>query len=362
MKNVKISSLQLALLMYPTIIATAILSVPSTTAGFAKQDLWLSPIFASIIGFMTMYFSFKLFKRFPNHTVIQFSELIIGKVPGKVLSLIILLFYIQTSGFILRDYGEFIVSSFLLETPLIFIISSMVLLCAVTVYAGIEVLARMGQILFPFFVGPFLLLIILLSPEFELGNILPIFEEGIKPPMKGAIVPSGWFTEFFIIAFLLPSITDKERWKKHGIWTILWIMATLVIVNLSVLFTLGSTTASKLYPLMQVSRYVRYADFFENLDAITMSIWILGAFIKISVFFYAIVIGTAQLFNLSDYRPIIWPIGILLIEFSYWALPSMMFFTHHGNLYFPFYAVVIQTIIPALLLLIAMIRKKENYE
>ncbi|MBY0120974.1 endospore germination permease [Bacillus sp. S/N-304-OC-R1] len=360
MEKVKISSLQMAMLMYPTILATAILSVPSITANFAKQDLWLSPIIASTIGFVTMLVAYKLHKLFPGKTIIEFNEIIIGKVPGKIVSIIFILFYMQTSGLIIRDYGEFIVSSFLYKTPLIVIMSSMVALCAFMVHAGLEALSRVGQILFPLFILPFFFLILLLSPFFEVGNILPILEKGIMPPLKGAYPLSGWFTEVFIIIFLLPYLTDKQKGLKYGMLSILGVMITLVLVNLTVLFVLGLTTSSKQYPLMNVSRYISYADFFENLDSITMAVWILGAFIKISVFYYAVVLGTAQLLNLTDYRPFVWPIGILLIELSYWSMPNMIYFNEHSKTYFSLYAAAIQTMLPILLLTVAFIRKKHK--
>ncbi|MDQ7864807.1 hypothetical protein RCO48_38045 [Peribacillus frigoritolerans] len=41
-----------------------------------------------------------------------------------------------------------------------------------------------------------------------------------------------------------------------------------------------------------------------------MAVWIVGAFVKISVFYYASALGTAQWLNLSDYCPVVWPIGI----------------------------------------------------
>ncbi len=47
----KISAAQMAMMMYPTIIATAILLVPAITARHANQDMWLSPLWASLIGF-----------------------------------------------------------------------------------------------------------------------------------------------------------------------------------------------------------------------------------------------------------------------------------------------------------------------
>lgn len=360
MKNVKISSLQMAMLMYPTIVATAILSVPSTTAAYAKQDLWLSPILASGIGFLTVYIAVRLHDLYPGKTIIQISEEITGRVLGKLIGLLFILFYLQATGEIIRSYAEFIVSSFLIQTPIIVVMTSMISLCAFAVYTGLEVLGRMTQLLFPLFFLPLLLMIFFLMPEYELGNVLPVLEFGIVPPIKGAVIPSGWFTEFFLIIFLLPFLTDHKKGMKHGLLTVLAVMLTLVIVNLSVLFVLGNSTSTKAYPLMNVSRYINFAEFFENLESITMAIWILGAFIKISVFYHAVVIATAKWLKIEDNRPIVWPIGILIIEFSYWALPNIFTFNRYDSMSFPFYGAFVQTIIPTLLLVIAIIKQKHK--
>ncbi|MBS4197055.1 GerAB/ArcD/ProY family transporter [Lederbergia citri] len=362
MEKGRISSLQMALLMYPTIVATAILSVPSITAMYAPHDLWISPMFSSIVGFVTVLIAYKLYKLYPKETIIQSIEKIIGKIPGKIISFIILFFYIQTTGQIIRDYSEFIIGSFLFKTPMVVIVGSMVLLCAAAVHAGLEVLGRLAQLFFPLFVFPLLILCILLIPNYDVGNILPILENGIGPPLKGSIVLGGWFTEFFLIIFLLPFLKDEKKGLKYSLINVFSIMITLVIVNLTVLFVLGIVTATKVYPLMNVGRYISYADFFENLESVIMAVWIVGAFMKISVFYYAVVLGTAQWLNLSDYKLIIWPIGLLLIEFTFWSIPSAMRFVMVNMIVFPPFALFVQTILPFLLLLIALFRnrKKKN--
>ncbi len=67
----KISSLQMAMLLYFIVLATAILTLPSVVGKDAKQDLWLSPIWASLIGFLTLGIFLKLNKFYPNENIIQ---------------------------------------------------------------------------------------------------------------------------------------------------------------------------------------------------------------------------------------------------------------------------------------------------
>ncbi|MFB5281576.1 endospore germination permease [Peribacillus sp. Hz7] len=360
MEKGKISSLQMAIMMYPAIVATAILGVPSITAKYAKTDLWLSPILASLLGYMTVYIAYKLHKLYPKQTVIQFSEQIIGRFAGKLIGFLFLSFYIQITGHMLRQYAEFVVDSFLVNTPISVIMALMALLCSFIVRGGLEVLGRAAQLFSPIFTLPLLFLIILVFPDFEFKNIFPILGEGIMPPIKGAIVPGGWFTEFFLITFLLPFLTDQKKGMKYGMMTVFVVMMTLVVVNLIVLFILGPTTPTKFYPLMSVARYISLADFFEHLESAIMAIWVVGAFIKISVFYYGIALGTAQWLNLSDYRSIVWPLGILLVIFSFWSFPSTLELNKYSVETFPFLGLLIQMIIPLFLLGIALIRKRKR--
>ncbi|MFF2288681.1 GerAB/ArcD/ProY family transporter [Peribacillus butanolivorans] len=360
MEKGKISSFQMAILMYPTIVATAILGVPSITAKYAQNDLWLSPIFASLIGYVTVYIADKLHKFYPDQTVIQFSEQIIGRLGGKILGFMFMFFYIQITGVMIKQYAEFVVDSFLINTPIIVIVASMVALCAFVTRGGLEGLGRAAQLFFPVFIFPLLIAIIFVFPDFEFKNIFPILGNGIMPPLKGSIVPGGWFTEFFLITFLLPFLADKKKGMKYGMLTVFAVMITLVMVNLVVLFVLGATTSTKVYPLMSVARYISFGEFFEHMESIVMAIWVVGAFIKISVCYYATALGTAQWLNLSDYRLVVWPLGILLVAFSFWSLPNTIELSRYNVGVFPPFGLMMQTIIPLILLVIAVVRKRKK--
>ena len=158
MEKGKISSFQMAIMMYPAILATIILGVPKTQHNMPKQIYGCPPLLASVIGYMTVYVAYKLHKLYPKQTIIQISSHIIGWLPGKILGFLFLFFYIQVTGIILREYAEFIVNSFLINTPSIIIMASMVLLCAFLVYGGLEGLGRVAQLILPMLIFPPLIL------------------------------------------------------------------------------------------------------------------------------------------------------------------------------------------------------------
>lgn len=354
----KISALQMAIIMYPTVIGTAIIAVPAVTGKYAKNDLWLSPIWASITGFLAVFIAFQLHKLYPRQTIIQSSEQIIGRIPGKALGFLFLFFYLAMNGHSIRVYADFIVGATLHRTPISIVIATIILVCAFTVRAGLEVIGRIGQLFFPVFILPLIIMVILLIPDLDLNNIFPIMEHGVLPSIKGAFAPQAWFAEFFLISFLIPFLTDIDKGRKWGVISVFSVMLTLVCVNLLILFFVGEVGLKDVYPLLGAARYIGLAGFFENLEAGAISIWVLGNFVKFSVVHYCVVLGTAQWLKLSEYRPIVFPLGMLTMLFSFWDLPSQIELTDYAISGFASYSFLFQTLLPLLLLLIAIVRKR----
>ncbi|MGG1661072.1 GerAB/ArcD/ProY family transporter [Brevibacillus sp. NRS-1366] len=355
----KISSLQMGMAVYPVLMSTAMLFGPSIMAKQASNDLWLSPIWASLIGFLSVYIVHRLHERFPQKTIIEQSELILGKTIGKLIGFFYFWFLLQINGYIVREYADFI-AIFLVNTPLSVISAVLVLVCALAVGGGIEVVVRSAQFFFPFFLIPLLLMIVLVFPDMEPQNIFPILGNGVWPSLKGSITPQGWFSEVFLISYLLPFLVDKNKGRRAGMITVGLVMITMIVVNLVIYFLMGDATSRILFPVMDTARYVSIADFFENLESGVMAIWVIGAFVKVSLFYYATVLGAAQSLNLSSYRPLVIPVGFLTVLFSFWGLPTFAAVGDLSLFVIPMSLVVFFCLVPAVLLLISTKKKSSS--
>ena len=62
-------------------------------------------------------------------------------------------------------------------------------------------------------------------------------------------------------------------------------------------------------PFSTAVQYINIADFFTHLESLVMAFWIMGAFIKMAVLLYILSLGIAQWLNLSDYRPLVFPVA-----------------------------------------------------
>jgi|GEM_PF-595501 len=311
--NGKITPVQMAFLLHPTIVATALLLVPAMTERHAGRDMWLSPLWALMAGFATLLTAWALHKRFPDDTPIEYSERLVGKTAGKIIGVLFIFFYWHGSGSLLREYGEFVSGTFLMETPTEVIMGGMLIIAAYAVRGGIEVLGRCAQIMVPVVVVLFMTLILLVSRNLDPYKLLPMLEFGILPSLKGSIVPQSWFSEIIAAAFLLPSLTDRSKGLRWGVITLLFVAVILSLTNLTVLMLFGELAGRLVYPVMSAARYIEIADFLEHLEAIVMAIWVFGTFIKIVVFYFLLVQCTARVIGLSDWRQIVLPVGLLIL-------------------------------------------------
>jgi spore germination protein KB len=353
----KISAAQIAKMLYLAVTPTAILSTPAVTYKFAKQDLWISPMWA-FSGVAAIFTVLALQALFPGQNFIQVCARLLGPVIGKIAALVLLVYFLYVTGVIVREYGEFVVGAFLLHTPLIVVSGSMVFVCALAVRGGVEIVARFADVFIPVFALLFLLLIVPLVPELHIVNMLPIMGEGIGPSISGSFVLQTWFSEFVTVSFFIPFANQADKVKKSMAISFLAVILTLVISNLLTLLLLGDLTGSYTYPFLIVARYIDFAEFFTHLESIFMAIWVLGAFVKICVYFYVTVLGTAQWANIRDYKPIVFPIGFLLTLMSFWIAPNLQVMTHSISTSIVFSTLTVLICIPAVLLGLAWMRKQ----
>lgn len=354
----RISPLQLAIFMHPTILATAVLSVPSITMNTAGRDMWAAPIVSSLIGLVIIFVVYKLYMRYPDKTFIEYCEIILGPYLGKAVAACYLFSFMYTNGIVIRQYGEFIATTFLLETPMVFVVSSLMIVCAYALYQGVEVWARTSQLLIPVAWAIIVFMITIMVPEMHVKEMFPFMEYGPMPLLRSTIVPASWYSQFFIMSIFMPYLVKKSlthlRWMLISLATVI---VTMMGVNLAVLYIFGDANKGFNYPFLVAVRYVSLSDFIEHTESLLMAAWLVAIFIKVTVVYYATLLGTAQLLRLPDFRMLIVPIGLLMILLCLWCATDFEDLRHLLGTSIPLVSLLFQVLIPALMLGIAMARR-----
>lgn len=357
----KIGSRQLTILVILYTIGDSILVIPSIVASEAEQDGWISGIVSVAIAPLLVVFLYdSLRKCYPDLTLVEYSQKILGKWLGIALSLLLISFFFITAATYLREMGDFITIQMMPDTPIQVIIVLFLSIVLMATRLGLEPLARTAEILFPFVVVLLLSLIIFLLPEIQFQNLQPVLEGGLKPVIKGSIPFIVFpFIEPVAVLMILPFVGQKNRIRKSLLVGQLLAGCVLIIITMLAILVLGSdSTAREIYPTFTLAKKINIADFLTRLEAILAIIWFITIFIRFSLFFYAAVLGLAQTLQLRDYRYLVFPIGMILVVFTIIMAPNTVHYNKMISDIWPYYALTFGFLIPLLLLIIAKVQKK----
>lgn len=356
----KISSSQCLLLFITLVTATAVLFVPAITAQEARQDGWLSAlVFSTLFGLLVAVICTSLGLRFPGRTVIQYSPEILGRFLGKLAGLGYIFFFIHINSIIVREFGDFLTTVFLPDTPIDIFVATLLLLGASAVRNGLEVIARMNQFVFPLLLFSYMLIIVLVARDMDLHNLLPVLEGGIGPVLKGSFSPSAFRGEVCLILMLLPSLNNSKEATLTTVKAVMWIGILLTVDTVATLAVFGpDITSVQVFPFLNLARYISLGNFVERIESLVILIWVAGVVVKVSLIYYVAALAAAQWFNLREYRPVVLPIGMLIGVLSITGFANSRELVEFIAKIWPPYGFSFELILPTVLLLAAMLRKK----
>ncbi|XEC95558.1 GerAB/ArcD/ProY family transporter [Paenibacillus tarimensis] len=121
LENGKIGVRQFMILVILFSVGTSILLAPSLLASEAKQDAWIAGILGVGVGLLSVWLYNTLGNLFPNKTLVEYSEEILGKWIGKAISLVFFIFIFTLTALVLRNLGDFMTTQIMPETPIEFL-------------------------------------------------------------------------------------------------------------------------------------------------------------------------------------------------------------------------------------------------
>lgn len=349
----KISGIQLAFVVFIMITSLSVLFIPAQPA---KQLAWLALLVGMGEGLVFFFICTALALRFPKKNLAAISEAVFGTLLGKLVTLGFLFYFLHVAALNLRAIGDFFTSLFP-ETPLLVFLLFIILTCASAVRNGIEVIARCSILIVPLLLFNYIIDDLLLIQDMDLSNLLPLWGDvPLTDLFKSAhAVNSVLYGETVAFLMFYPYLRSirEARYPAAAFVLAAALMSVSAARNTAVLGSLAQITT---FVTFQTIRIINIGDILTRMEMLIAVAFIFMAFIKVSVFFYAFVLGLSQLFSLRAYRPLVLPVAALIAAFSiisYTSSPEVIYFVSE---IYPYYSLPFQIILPLLALLIAKIR------
>ncbi|QTD39800.1 spore germination protein [Sporosarcina sp. Te-1] len=317
----KITNSQALILLVNSILAAGVLTLPRTSVEKVQTpDAWISVIIGGLIAMAAGVILVKLSQQYPTKTFFQYSQDIVGKWIGGLLSLIIICYFFVISAFELRILAE-VTNLFLLEgTPKWAIIMPFMWIGLYLISGGINPIARLFEIIFPITIAIFLLVAFLSLGIFEIDNLRPVLGSGILPVLKGIKTATLAYLGPEIMLFLLVFMKTPDKAVKI---VIIGLSIPLLFYVITVVMVIGALSVdgvvTRTWPTLELMRSFEIPGLvFERFESLLLVIWIMQIFTAFTITYYAAALGLSQLFK-KQIKPFLY--GLLLIIYIVAMLP-----------------------------------------
>lgn len=300
----QVTAIGTATTIISTIIGVGVLPLPRFASEAADTGGPLVTAAAILLAFFGLWLITALGQRFPDQSIFHYSEDILGRWPGRLGSILLILFFTILSAMTAREFGEVVVTAVLKKTPLEIIVAIMLFLAAISARNDVVTFTFVHEFFMPFILAPGLMIIF-----FSLKNADPLYLQpmlGNEPYgfWEGVLTIAALFQGTFIISILIPSMRQPQKAMRAGLigmaiasgFYLLTVAATIAVFG-------PEETKQTLWPTLELARATSLpANVLERLDAIFLIIWVTAVFTTLLSSYYLTIHGLSNLLRLKDHK------------------------------------------------------------
>ncbi|MBT2288458.1 endospore germination permease [Paenibacillus albidus] len=362
LENDRLSTSQMITLGLFTLIGDMALIYPSVMTAGAHEDAWIAGLISLPLGLAIVKLMISTANIDSTKTIIELSLQVLGKWVGGAVGLSYLFFFLIAASTYIREIEDFMGTQIYEGTPSGVIGFMAVVLLVYGVRLGLETLGRAAQIFFPFFAVFLICLIVLLFPDVRMERLYPMlntpFPDMLHTIMYGVFYPFGELCVFFMVY----PYAQKQSNTNRDIFIFLLIggigLNLILFLSLTVLGVYFSE--HNFYAAYILAQRINIGNFLQRIEAFMATAWIISTYFKTALYFYALVLGTAQLLKLKSYRSLIFPAAFMIYGLSHLISKDIIFYVKEIPAYWVDWNFTYAFVFPLLLLIVYHIRKRKG--
>lgn len=254
----------------------------------AKRDSWLSVVLALVITLIWIMLLLAIHRKTNRENLFNWLFTHLNKWVVYIFSLMIIFGLILTGTATLRETVTWINISLLPETPRLVTAILLGLVSLSLAKINFKSICIINQFLLFFIIifGFFVAIVNMQYKDYSL--LLPVFEHGYTPILKGIAFPLSGFSELFLILTIQDKIKEPFRYRQFAITS--FILAGLTIGPLIGAITEFSPgEAEKLrFPAYEEWELVSVGHFIEHIFFFVTYQWLTGTFIRLALILFFI--------------------------------------------------------------------------
>ncbi|MEO2205624.1 endospore germination permease [Paenibacillus pabuli] len=358
----RLGTRQLATLTFMMVIGDMMLIYPSVITSYAKQNSWICALIGIPLGMGLMAMFLKLGNMNPGKNLVQITRKHLGFWPGTFFSCFYLFFFLIGTSTHTREIGDFMTSQIFQYTPIRIITLMFVITIGWGAYKGLETMGRTSELLLPIVIVFILVLSFCLLPKVDISNLKPVTDTDTVSIMQGILVsiiyPVG---ETIPILMILPyTARQAHRTRDVIVAAGLGNLMLAMLVTISLLVLGAFLTQHSIYASFILSQKISIGGFFERIEAIMATSWLISTYFKAMIYLFAFMVGIAELFKLKQYRVLLLPACMLVFGMANVVAPNLTFIVITIVPYWVDWDTTLGILLPGILLLVMIFKKRKK--
>ena len=255
----------------------------STVISLSKQDAWISGLLAIVFGIIPVYLFIKLKKIDSKANIIKLNMEHLGLF-GKFLNFLMMLTVLGFIFIIFWNLVNFISTEFLYKTPPLYVAIWFMLPIVYAGFKDFNTVSKISLISLYFVILTIILILVGLSKEIDISNLMPIFNNEIPNILKSTFLIFVYnVLPIFVLLIIPEDMIEKDSSKTTVIF---YFLALLSFVNILVIVLSGfSVDLASIYDFAEFHIFKRFAlgNFLDKIESFLSIEWVLGMIISIIV-------------------------------------------------------------------------------
>lgn len=355
-----ITATQAAAVLVSTIIGVGVLPLPLFAVRAADTGGPLVTLLASGLALLGLLFVAVLGMRFPQQSIIQYSESLIGKWPARLFSACVVVFFALLTSLTAREFGEVVVTSVLKQTPVEVTVIVMLMLAAISARNDMATFTYIHFFYVPLLLVPVLMIVALSLKNAEPLNLQPFWGNRPVGLLKGIVTIAALFQGSFVMTIIIPAMKKPAKALRVSLYSILIAGGLYVVIVIAVIGVFGAEeTKQLLWPTLELAKATSLpANVLERLDGAFLAVWVTAVFTTLLSSYYLTSQALTQLLRLQE--PRIFTFFLLPFVFVLAMMPTNIVNMYEAVVNVGQVGLGLTLVYPALLLLIALLRKKRG--
>lgn len=268
---------QLFAIMFIDIMGTGLIGLPSLMVRQAGQDGWISLLVAGVISLVTLNAILFFMKQYPDMTIVEISEKILGKYLGKIPGIILFIFFMFFAATAVRTLLDLVSTSLLPTTPIHILAIMLLFLFFYGIRNGMKVVGRFSELMIMFVLPIFVLFFVPPILHRNILYILPVGGAGLgsiaKASLPGLYAFTGFECLFLLYPYVRQNAAHKDIVKSANACLLLSILLKTVVVMGSILVFGAPELKHFVYALVEYFKVLTF-PIVERVEFLLVYFWI----------------------------------------------------------------------------------------